>query len=134
VVLTLWIGAYALVFGVFLLVLGFQLEVVNGPLGGRNASQAHPARSDSDSPVDHDDDCRTPARHDPPLRRRWRLCQQLYKIYASLSKELLAPWGGVEFTNGKRFGTNLPQAGIDLGENEGEDALGTPAEQIPCSL
>jgi hypothetical protein len=92
-------------------------EVVNGPLGGRNASQAHAARSDSDSPVDHDDDCRTPARHDPPLRRRWRLCQQLYKIYASLSKELLAPWGGVEFTNGKRFGTNLPQAGIDLGEN-----------------
>ena len=69
-------------------------KVINGPLGGRNASQAHRARSDSDSPVDHDDDYRTPARHDPPLRRRWRLCQQLCTIYASLSKELLAPWGG----------------------------------------
>ena len=66
-------------------------KVINGPLGGRNASQAHRARSDSDSPVDHDDDYRTPARHDPPLRRRWRLCQQLCTIYASLSKELLAP-------------------------------------------
>jgi hypothetical protein len=63
------------------------------PLGGRNASQAHRARSDSDSPVDHDD-----ARQDAPLRRRWRLCQQLCTIYASLSKELLPPWGGVEIT------------------------------------
>ena len=46
-------------------------------LGGHNASQAHRARSDSDSPVDHDGDYRTPARHDPSLPRRRRLCQQL---------------------------------------------------------
>jgi hypothetical protein len=71
-------------------------KVINGPLGGRNASQAHRARSDSDSPVDDDD-----ARQDAPLRRRWRLCQQLCTIYASLSKELLPPWGGVEITNGQ---------------------------------
>ena len=30
-------------------------KVINGPLGGRNVSQAHRSRSDSDSPVDHGD-------------------------------------------------------------------------------
>ena len=36
-------------------------------------------------------------------------------IYASLSKELLAPWGGGEFTNGKRLG-------MRMGSNDRSDA------------
>ena len=48
------------------------------PMHGTSASRARP----SPEP-------------DPPLSQFWRLCQQLCTIYASLSKELLAPPGGL---------------------------------------